>query len=534
MDLQAKYPDSNTGHLELVIDAVGVIHEVSSDGTLKVVQKIHEVSSDDTLKLIQLPEVGDTILDHIHPEDQDAFQHNLHWVAGHVDRSVTIQLQFYRGREWWIAVNVRISYVDSALTRLEVEFDEAASFKKMENQFHQVVELSQHGVVVLENSGPVFINNGFAKLVGYEGAEELIESGHADLISNIYPDDLGMIADRIAARVRGEEVPDQYEFRLMHQNGDIIWVETLSSRIVWNGQPASLSWLTDVTSRKRAEHENLEYIHQLHAAKVAAETAGQDAEEARKGAERANKAKSVFLTSMSHELRTPMNAILGFAQVLQVDRNNPLSAVQNERIDYILAGGKHLLELINEILDLARIEADRISISLEEVDTNDLVLDCVALVIPLGRARGVKIIDRLDTIPPTLLYTDRLRVKQILLNLLSNAVKFNQDNGTVIVDGGDTGDGLFRLSVTDTGIGIAESDHASVFEMFHQLGVDPMLTRDGSGIGLVTTKLLVERMGGRIGFESEEGVGSTFWVELPQASKELPLASGDDNGRLLN
>lgn len=256
----------------------------------------------------------------------------------------------------------------------------------------------------------------------------------------------------------------------------------------------------------KTQQELIEHAQHLHVAKDAAE--------------KANKAKSAFLTSMSHELRTPMNAVLGFGQLLQTDTKNPLSQIQRQHVDHILAGGTHLLDLINEVLDLARIEADQVSISLEEVDTGYLVGDCVALITPLGKPKGIRINNKLRDLSSLPLWSDRLRVKQVLLNLLSNAVKFNKDEGIVTVDGCETEHGFFRLTVADTGVGIAKQDHASVFQMFHQFGADPMISKQGSGIGLVTTKLLVERMGGSIGFDSVEGVGSTFWIELPLATEQ--------------
>jgi hemerythrin-like metal-binding protein len=192
-------------------------------------------------------------------------------------------------------------------------------------------------------------------------------------------------------------------------------------------------------------------------------------------------------------------------------------------VESILTGGSHLLELVNEILDLARIEADHITLALEDVNANEAAASCIALARPLGEQRNIKFIDTISDKSSPPLRTDLMRLKQALINLLSNAVKYNKDGGTVTIDGWETDDGFYHISVTDTGVGIAREDHHGVFKMFHRLGADPTNTREGTGIGLTVTKLLIERMAGRVGFESEKNVGSTFWIELPLVSNQKAL-----------
>ncbi len=245
---------------------------------------------------------------------------------------------------------------------------------------------------------------------------------------------------------------------------------------------------------------------------------------AKEEAEQSNQAKSEFLANMSHELRTPLNAILGYAQMLQFDPETPLTENQNKHAENILSGGNHLRKLIDEVLDLARIEANKVDLSIEDVNAEYILAECVKLTAPLGEERRISIIDAFSDKEPAVLRTDQTRLKQVILNLLSNAVKYNKDGGTVTLDTYTNDEtGYFRLSVTDTGVGIATKDQPNVFQKFNRFGMDARDAQKGTGIGLTVTKLLVERMAGRVGFESKEGVGSTFWIEIPLTTNKVAL-----------
>jgi len=233
-------------------------------------------------------------------------------------------------------------------------------------------------------------------------------------------------------------------------------------------------------------------------------------------AERASNAKSQFLSNMSHELRTPLNAILGFAQLLEMDKED-LDQSQEANVQEILVAGYHLLNLINEVLDLARIESGKIEIVLEDISV-DLVLDETCKIInPLAEARGIEIIDNVYG-KDYILKSDSTRLKQILVNILSNAVKYNNDNGRITIDAEVINNLRLRIYVTDTGDGISEKDINKLFVPFTRL--NEINNVEGTGIGLVITKNLVELMGGTIGVQSKPGIGSTFWIELALATDE--------------
>jgi PAS domain S-box-containing protein len=233
---------------------------------------------------------------------------------------------------------------------------------------------------------------------------------------------------------------------------------------------------------------------------------------AKAAAEQANLAKSEFLSSMSHELRSPLNAILGFAQLMDSDVTPP-TPPQKESIGQILRAGWYLLDLINEILDLALIESGRLSLSQEPMSLWEVLLDCQTMIEPQAQKREIQL-----TFPDLdsayfIIYADRTRVKQVLVNLLSNAIKYNRVGGTVVVECAVTSPQRIRISVTDSGPGLTPDQLAQLFQSFNRLGQESG-SQEGTGIGLVVSKRLVELMGGEIGVESTVGLGSQFWIEL--------------------
>lgn len=235
----------------------------------------------------------------------------------------------------------------------------------------------------------------------------------------------------------------------------------------------------------------------------------------------ANQAKSAFLSSMSHELRTPLNAILGFAQILTSDSLPSTLEQKKEFANHILKSGRHLLTLINEILDLAKVESGTVTLSMEPVALADTLQETRTMVEPIAAGRGVRVL--YPDVPGAVVLADRTRLKQVLLNLLSNAVKYNREAGAVVLSCEQVGPTRIRLSVQDTGVGLDAEQVASLFQPFNRLGQEGG-QQEGTGIGLVVTKRLVELMGGEIGVTSSPGVGSVFWIELATTAPLAPHA----------
>lgn len=247
-----------------------------------------------------------------------------------------------------------------------------------------------------------------------------------------------------------------------------------------------------------------------------------DLNQAMAAAEKANLAKSDFLSSMSHELRTPLSAILGFAQLLESGTPQP-TPTQRRSIDQILQSGWYLLDLINEVLDLAMIESGKLSLSLEPLALADVMHECQAMIEPQAQQRAIAVsFPQCDI--PYFVKADRTRVKQVLINLLSNAIKYNREHGSVLVECQVMAGDRLRISVTDSGYGLSAEQLTHLFQPFNRLGQEAS-TEQGTGIGLVVCKRLVEWMGGTIGVQSTLGSGSAFWVELELTAQPLAAAA---------
>nr|WP_315392386.1 ATP-binding protein [uncultured Duganella sp.] len=356
---------------------------------------------------------------------------------------------------------------------------------------------------------------------GISDAQEVIERAEALSLELGTPIRPGFEALAFKAS-RGIE--DMYELTYVRKDGSrfpaIVSVSPLR-----DGDDDIIGYLligTDNTARKRVEDAQAVLDARLREQQLALQDTNVELEAARAAADKANRAKSDFLSSMSHELRTPLNAVLGFAQLLASDKPPP-TPMQLRSIDQILKGGWYLLQLINEILDLAMIESGKVTMSQESMGLADVLRDCQAMVGPQAQKRGIEL--RFTPMArPFFVHADRIRVKQVLINLLSNAVKYNRVGGSVTVTCAEGGAGRVRVSVADTGAGLSGEQLAHLFEPFNRLGQEEG-GEEGTGIGLVVTKQLVELMHGVIGVDSAVGAGTTFWIELAASDEpvlELP------------
>jgi len=436
--------------------------------------------------------VGETLVSQIAPQDRDFFEMTARWVREDSEREASLLVRFLRenGR----AVKAcAICRVEGHAVHVALRPDEAALARRAERQMRHVVENSLQGIVVRDASDMLYVNDGHAKLLGYSSARELLSLEKSAIDNTIHPDDRQLVRERVKARMSGKEVPSHYELRMIRRDGTILWCDVLASHINWDGKPASLSWLTDITARKEAEAELVK---------------------SKEAAEFANRAKSEFFANMSHELRTPLNAILGFSEVITNQMFGPLGNPRYaEYAQDIYTSGKLLLDLINDVLDIAKLEAGKVELREAPMSVQDTVAQCLTLLRERAANGGVKLVaDLPESLPP--LMADERAVKQILLNLLSNAVKFTLDGGTVAVRARIDAGGL-ALSIRDSGIGMDENDIELALSPFGQVDSKISPKHQGTGLGLPISRSLAKLHGGDLAIESAPGRGTTVTVTFP-------------------
>jgi PAS domain S-box-containing protein len=390
---------------------------------------------------------------------------------------------------------------ESDVRRLNAELERrvierTAELAESQRRLQAILDYSPAAISLKDTSGRyIVVNREFEHLAGARGAA--LDGKHDH---ELFPPRLADVYREHDAQVLEQKRGIEFEETYLRADTPTIYHAIKFPLLDTAGAPYAVCAIAiDVTERKKTDD----------ALRIA-----------RLEAERANRAKSAFLSNMSHDLRTPLNAILGFAQLLEFD-DRPED--RKESVAQIMRGGTHLLSLINEVLDIARIEAGHLSLSMEPVHAVEIVELAAELVRPLAGQRGISLVITKPADASVAVLADRQRLNQILLNLLSNAVKYDRPNGTVTIGFTEVGDDRVRLTVTDTGAGIADSKMRLLFRPFERLGAEQTAI-EGTGLGLALSRGLAEAMGGALGVDSVIDRGSTFWVELARTAPPQTLA----------
>ncbi len=371
------------------------------------------------------------------------------------------------------------------------------ALRKSEERYRQTLDSMMEGCQIIGFDWRYLYVNDVVAGHGHKTKEELL----GRTMMEVYPGIEKTEMFAVLHRCMEERISQHMENEFRYPDGAKGWFD-----LSIQPAPEGIFILSiDITERKRAEADRL----------------------ARMAAEQANQAKSEFLSRMSHELRTPLNSILGFTQLLEMDALTP---DQTDSLGHIIKSGRHLLDLINEVLDIARIEGGRMKLSPEPVQVDETIQEAVDIIRPLAEKRGITIQIKVPSSRDVFVTADRQRLKQVLLNLLSNAVKYNREGGEIHILASLLVDGFLHLAVRDTGEGIPPEKMGRLFIPFERLGLEPAVI-EGTGLGLALSKGLVEAMGGRIGAQSAVGEGSTFWLDLQlttQQKEVIVMAEVDD------
>jgi PAS domain S-box-containing protein len=547
----------------------------------------------------------------LHRDDRACFAQVLRWTRAAPGESARLLVRLNRSAGEPVSVIARIAVGASGMAHVEIQLDDAAAARRAEAQIRQVVEGAQQAAVVTVGSRIAYSNPALARMLGFRSLEELRADGSS--FDRVHPDDRATVVRRALARPAGQNPSDRYDFRLCRADGTVIWVAAYISQVTWNGQPASLAWLIDITDRKRTKEAllrseklfgtvfqaspamltlsrlddgrfidvNESFLRTLgfmredvigrserelgifhdrevyrrlgrgvNREEILAEVRTRDGQDrsfafsseilrsadrdmlltvaidvtdrrrseavlrrSQQAAELANRAKSEFLANMSHELRTPLNAIIGFSEVIAGEMYGP--AGEPRYAEYardIQRSGQHLLRIINDLLDLSKVESGKQELHETEIGLAELIAASIRLVQPRATAAGLTLaVEVPDGLPQ--LRADARLLKQLLINLLSNAVKFTP-KGSVSVRAG-LHDGAISIAVADTGIGMSAREIELALAPFGQ--VDSGLSRkhEGTGLGLPLARAFAELHGGQLEVLSTPGAGSTMTVRFP-------------------
>jgi PAS domain S-box-containing protein len=338
----------------------------------------------------------------------------------------------------------------------------------------------------------------------------------------IHPNDRARVEAAVQHALQG--APWNEEYRIIHTDGSLRWVWDRSFPVLdQSGRVYRFVGITqDITQRKNSEDEiiqlNLDLERRVCERTAELDMVNRELELRNQEVERANRMKSEFLARMSHELRTPLNAIIGFSDLLREDEKIQTNPKHLRFLEHIRTGAHHLLQLINDVLDVSKIEAGRIELSMEEIAAAEALSEVLTMIKPLATSKNIKIESAVQN--GVRVSADRVRFKQILYNLLSNAVKFTLENGSIWINSVQERNSVL-LSVRDTGVGIAPEEQDAVFEEFHRVGTETRHSVEGTGLGLAITRRLVELHGGKIWVASEPGKGSCFSFTLPAPPRQV-------------
>ncbi len=427
----------------------------------------------------------------IHPDDRAGFEALRCWAAQGAGRELTLRVRLERGPGRWTTVFVTLSGAADGQARMTLELGEEAADRQTAAELHAVIHGAPEAALVTIGPETVYFNTAFARLLGFDSVAEFQASGQRRFI---HPEDRPRVRARLLVQP-GEEAPLQSGvFRMIRRDGCIILVESFASPIVWEGRKARLAWLSDVTLRERT---------------------AQELRSSTEAAERANRSKSEFLANMSHELRTPLNAIIGFSEVIKNQLFGPVGTLKYAQYaGDIYESGTHLLQIINDILDLSKLEAGRLELHESVVSLPALIKGCIPLVRDRAAASGIRIrLVMAEALPPLLV--DERMMKQILINLLSNAVKFTGRGGRIAISAALAETGGLEISVADTGIGMSAGDIEVALQTFGQVDNSTTRAHQGTGLGLPLARSLAELHGGSLRVDSAIGTGTAITVTLP-------------------
>lgn len=465
----------------------------------------------------------EAFLNAIHPDDREAV--NRAYTASLENKTayaITHRLLMSDGRIKWVKESCETEFashggpirslgtvqditeqyrIETELRELNRTLERRVSDRTYElaserNFIGTILDTTSALVVVLDDNGEIIrVNRACELLTGYLQSE-LFGKNLSDLLPESVrrPDSAQQLISTLAQD--GESHTYEFEWRCK------------------NGETRFISWSSSAVKNYRGE---LDYIIITGVDITEHMAAERELVQARDKAEQANRAKSEFLSRMTHELRTPLNAVLGFSQLLQSDMESPLNPTQHASVTEILRAGNHLLGLINEILDISRVEAGRLNLNMEPLVLGPLLEECIALIQTQAEQRGIQLQLDSSVYEVGRALADEIRIKEVVLNLLSNAVKYNRDHGLVRVACSTQANGDIRIAVYDTGEGLSAEQQAILFVPFERLDAD-IKAIPGTGIGLALSKQLTKLMGGSIGVESEVGKGTMFWVQLSTPS----------------